>query len=82
MDNPKFQKPTGYKSINTSAITTLITQKEQPQSMMQWNRMMYQRKYRQSIKDYRESKEYREQVKANETIWIKKSNIIYGDKSY
>tara|TARA_R110002153_G_scaffold42788_3_gene121362 strand:+ start:883 stop:1086 length:204 start_codon:yes stop_codon:yes gene_type:complete len=55
------------------------TKEEQPQTKLQWNRMMYQRKYRQSIKDYRESKEYREQVKANETIWIKKSNIVYNE---
>ena len=57
------------------------TKEEQPQSMTQWNRMMYQRDYRRRIKDYTESKEYREEVKANETIWIKKSNLIYGDKS-
>ena len=50
---------------------------EQPQTKLQWNRMMYQRDYRRRIKDYTESKEYIEEVKANETIWIKKSNIIY-----
>ena len=55
------------------------TKEEQPQTKLQWNRMMYQRKYRQSIKDYRESKEYREEVKTNETIWIKKSNIVYNE---
>ena len=55
------------------------TNEDQPQSITQRNRMMYQRKYRQRIKDYRESKEYREEVHANETIWIKKSNIIYNE---
>ena len=54
---------------------------KQPQSFKQWNQMMYQRKYRQGLKDYRESTEYRDKIKATETIWIKKSNIIYDDKS-
>jgi len=57
------------------------TNEEQPQTRLQFNRMIYQRKYRQSIKKYRESKEYREALKANETIWIKKSNIIYNGVS-
>jgi len=52
------------------------TKEEQPQTKLQWNRMMYQRDYRRRIKDYRESKEYREQEKANEIIWIDKSKII------
>ena len=44
------------------------TKEEQPQSFKQWNNMIYMRTYR-------------DKIKANETIWIKKSNIIYGDKS-
>ena len=46
------------------------------QTKLQYNRMIYQRDYRQRIKNFIESKEYREQMKANEIIWIKKSNII------
>ena len=35
---------------------------EQPQSVLQWRRMLYQRDYRKKIKE-------------NEVIWIKKTNI-------
>jgi len=40
------------------------TDEEQPQTNLQWNRMMYQR-------------DYRRRIKANEVIYIKKSSIIY-----
>ena len=36
---------------------------EQPQTVLQWQRMLYQRDYRKKIKE-------------NEIIYIKKSNII------
>lgn len=39
------------------------TEEEQPQSFYQWNNMMYMRTYR-------------DKIKQNEIIWIKKSNII------
>lgn len=41
---------------------------EQPQNRLQYNRMIYMRRYR-------------DKIKANETIWIKKSNIIYNGVS-
>jgi hypothetical protein len=62
-----FEKPPSY-NIKNKLISILYMsfkeEEEQPQTPLQWKRMMWMRNYN-------------DRIKANKIIWIKKSNIIY-----
>lgn len=47
---------------------------EQPQTILQWRRMLWMREYRKKIKENEII--YRKKIKENEVIYIKKNSII------